>query len=274
MVRCYFIFIRVPDITYIDSIAVLLFRAAFAILMLAFALRSRAYLRLSRLYLFSLVAVAAVTALIPLLQINDTILSSLIGLASNVMILLIWCVLASVASEKPISPLVVFGFGRGSLLIGQTCGWLLGIWALPRLAGTSWELVCYVGLALVVLVMVTLFFSEKQFDRLFGELVSTQISLDFPAFNKEGSKRHRPWHEACRQAGEQVSLSSREQEIFELLVSGRSPDNIAAHLVLSLSTVRTHIRNIYGKFGVHNKTELVSCVETILRDKDDESPAS
>jgi hypothetical protein len=45
--------------------------------------------------------------------------------------------------------------------------------------GTSWELVCYVGLAIVVLVMVTLFFSEKQFDRLFGEIASAQISLDF-----------------------------------------------------------------------------------------------
>jgi DNA-binding NarL/FixJ family response regulator len=61
-------------------------------------------------------------------------------------------------------------------------------------------------------------------------------------------------------------LSSREQEIFELLVSGRSPDNIASHLVLSLNTVRTHIRNIYAKFDVHNKTELVSYVETILKE--------
>jgi DNA-binding CsgD family transcriptional regulator len=269
MVRCYFVFVRMPAITYIDSIAVLLFRASFAVLMLVFALRSHRLLHFSRMYLFALVAVAAVTALIPLLQIYNTVFSSLIGLASNVMVFLIWCVLASVASEKQIAPLVVFGFGRSALLIGQACGWVFGIWVLPKLAGTSWELVFYVGLAIVVLVMVTLFFSEKQFDRLFKEIASAQISLDFSLFNKDGQKKRRPWHEACRRAGEQAMLSSREQEIFELLVIGRSPDNIATHLVLSLSTVRTHIRNIYAKFDVHNKTELVSYVEAVLKEKDD-----
>jgi DNA-binding CsgD family transcriptional regulator len=273
MVRCYFVFVRIPTITYIDSIVVLLFRTSFAVLMLAFALRSHRHLHFSRMYLFSLVAIAAVTALIPLLQIYNTVFSSLIGFASNVMVFLIWCVLASVASEKQIAPIVVFGFGRSALLVGQACGWMLGIWVLPRLAGTSWELVCYVGLAIVVLVMVTLFFSEKQFDRLFGEIANAQISLDFSRFNKDSQKKRRPWYEACQQAGEQAMLSSREQEIFELLVSGRSPDNIASHLVLSLNTVRTHIRNIYTKFDVHNKTELVSYVESILKEQD-ETPAT
>jgi DNA-binding CsgD family transcriptional regulator len=268
LVRCYFVFIHVPHVTYIDSVVVLLLRTSFAVLMLAFALRSRKHLRFSRMYLFSLVAIAAATALIPLLQIHNAIFSSLIGFASNVMVFLIWCVLASVTSEKQFSPIVIFGFGRSALLVGQTCGWILGMWVLPKLAGANWEPLFYVVLAILVLVMVTLFFSEQQFDRLFGEIASVRISLDFSILNRDERKKYRPWHEACRQAGEQAMLSSREQEIFELLVIGRSPNNIATHLVLSLNTVRTHIRNIYAKFNVHNKTELVSHVEAILKEND------
>ncbi|MDR1014595.1 MAG: helix-turn-helix transcriptional regulator [Coriobacteriales bacterium] len=268
-VRCYFVFVRMPSLTYLDSIVVLLLRTLFAVLMLAFALRSHKRLYFSRMYLFSLVAIAVAMALIPLLQIYNTVLGGIIGFASNVLVLLIWCLLAGVTFEKRIPAIVVFGFGRGALLVGQACGWLLGIWLLPQLAGTRWEIVCYVGVAIVILVMVTLFFSERQFDRLFGEIAKAQISLDLSSsFGSGDRKKHRPWHEACRRAGEQAMLSSREQEIFELLVVGRSPDNIAAHLVLSLHTVRTHIRNIYGKFDVHNKAELVSYVEAILNEKD------
>jgi DNA-binding CsgD family transcriptional regulator len=273
MVRCYFVFVRMPSLTYIDSIAVLLLRTAFALLMLAFALRPRKQLRFSRMYLFSLVGIAVVMVLMPLLQIYNTILGSLIGFASNVIVFLIWCLLAGVTFEKQGSPVVIFGFGRSALLIGQTCGWLLGIWVLPRLTGTNWELVCYVGLAVVTLVMVTLFFSEKQFDRLFGEIAKAQVNLDFSLFSRDNQKKRRPWHEACQRAGKQAMLSSREQEIFELLVSGRSPENIATHLVLSLNTIRTHIRNIYTKFDVHNKAELVTYVEAVLKDESTPPPS-
>jgi DNA-binding CsgD family transcriptional regulator len=272
MARCYFVFIRAPSLTYIDSIAVLLLRTLFAVLMLAFALRPHKQLRFSRVYLLSLVGVAVMMALIPFLQLYSMILGSLIGFASNVITFLVWCLLASVTFEKQASPIVVFGFGRSALLIGQACGWLLGIWVLPRLTGTNWELVCYGGMAVVTLVMVALFFSEQQFDRLFGEIAKAQVNLDFSLFSKSDQKKRRPWYEACRQAGKQAHLSLREQEIFELLVSGRSPENIATHLVLSLNTVRTHIRNTYAKFGVHNKTDLVLYVEAILKDENTSLP--
>jgi DNA-binding CsgD family transcriptional regulator len=269
MAHCYFVFVRTPSLTYIDSIVVLLLRTLFAVLMLAFALHPHKQLRFSRVYLFSLVGIAVMMALIPLLQIYNMIIGSLISFASNVIVFLIWCLLAGVAFEKRVSPIVVFGFGRGVLLVGQACGWLLGIRVLPRLAETSWELVCYGGLAVVTLVMVALFFSEKQFDRLFGEIAKAQLNLDFSLFSKNDHRKRRPWREACGRAGGQARLSQREQEIFELLVSGRSPENIATHLVLSLSTVRTHIRNIYAKFDVHNKTELVVRVEAILEHEDE-----
>ena len=42
-------------------------------------------------------------------------------------------------------------------------------------------------------------------------------------------------------------LSAREMEVVRLLVAGLSNREIAAQLVLSLGTVKTHIHNIYGR---------------------------
>lgn len=50
-------------------------------------------------------------------------------------------------------------------------------------------------------------------------------------------------------------LTSREQEILELLAQGLSNKLIAAKLYLSVRTVEGHLANIYVHLGVHSRTE-------------------
>lgn len=52
-------------------------------------------------------------------------------------------------------------------------------------------------------------------------------------------------------------LTEREREITALLLRGYTYRLIAQELYISESTVKTHIQNIYYKFDVHNKTELI-----------------
>lgn len=54
------------------------------------------------------------------------------------------------------------------------------------------------------------------------------------------------------------SISPREEGVIELLILGDSYQNIADKLCISLSTVKTHISNIYQKTGASNKVELIS----------------
>lgn len=56
---------------------------------------------------------------------------------------------------------------------------------------------------------------------------------------------------------ESVQLSTRETEVLEQLSTGLSYTAIAENLIISPSTVRRHIENIYQKLQVHSKLEAV-----------------
>jgi DNA-binding NarL/FixJ family response regulator len=53
-------------------------------------------------------------------------------------------------------------------------------------------------------------------------------------------------------------LSSRERDVLSALSSGKSYQEIADSLFISIDTVRHHIRNIYSKLHVHSQSEAVA----------------
>jgi LuxR family maltose regulon positive regulatory protein len=53
------------------------------------------------------------------------------------------------------------------------------------------------------------------------------------------------------------SLTRRERQVLHLLVAGLSGPDIAEELVVAYSTVRSHIKSIYGKLGVHSRHEAI-----------------
>lgn len=63
--------------------------------------------------------------------------------------------------------------------------------------------------------------------------------------------------EFAQKEQEEIKLSTREIEVLEQLSKGLSYNIIANNLILSPSTVRKHIENIYNKLQVHNKLEAI-----------------
>ena len=64
------------------------------------------------------------------------------------------------------------------------------------------------------------------------------------------------WHEALleREAVARV-LSVREREVLDLAASGLSNKEIAERLVISVNTVKFHLRGVYRSLGVRNRLQ-------------------
>jgi DNA-binding CsgD family transcriptional regulator len=61
------------------------------------------------------------------------------------------------------------------------------------------------------------------------------------------------------------SLTERELEVARLLALGYSNEEIAAALFVSVNTVKSHLKSLYGKLGARSRTEAVArCIEAQL----------
>ncbi len=60
-------------------------------------------------------------------------------------------------------------------------------------------------------------------------------------------------------------LTAREWEVLDMLCEQRGTDEIASDLVLSPETVRSHVRSILRKLGVHSREELAPLLPRVER---------
>jgi DNA-binding CsgD family transcriptional regulator len=52
-----------------------------------------------------------------------------------------------------------------------------------------------------------------------------------------------------------IDLTLREMQILKLIADGKTNKEIAGAHFIELSTVKTHINNIYAKLSIHNRRE-------------------
>jgi len=62
---------------------------------------------------------------------------------------------------------------------------------------------------------------------------------------------------------EKLGITQREQEVLQLLVTGKTYKEIGTELFISLPTVKTHVSNIYSKAKVRNRLELSNLINNI-----------
>jgi LuxR family maltose regulon positive regulatory protein len=60
-------------------------------------------------------------------------------------------------------------------------------------------------------------------------------------------------------------LTDREMEVLRLIVAGLSNPQIAEELYIAVSTVKSHVNHIYGKLGVHNRTQAALKARDLIR---------
>ena len=60
-------------------------------------------------------------------------------------------------------------------------------------------------------------------------------------------------------------LTPREQELLQLLCSGKSNQGLADHLFVSINTIKTHLKNLYLKLGVNNRAEVMLMMRNLIQ---------
>lgn len=66
---------------------------------------------------------------------------------------------------------------------------------------------------------------------------------------------------SCSNIAKTYQLTRREEEVLQLLSEGMTAKDVAETLVVSSSTAKTHMRNIYAKLGIHTQNELILMVQ-------------
>ncbi|NLJ77698.1 MAG: response regulator transcription factor [Peptococcaceae bacterium] len=90
--------------------------------------------------------------------------------------------------------------------------------------------------------------------------IFNQIVHDYTRLSKKVAQINQPLAEENIE-----TLTPREQEILSHLVKGFTNKEISSATNLAVDTVKTHLRNIFRKFGVKNRTQAIARAMKISR---------
>ena len=96
-----------------------------------------------------------------------------------------------------------------------------------------------------------------QGETVIDPLVLQRIIHDYARLSKRVADMQEDRQEGSAQEKD-INLTPREQEILLHLVKGLTNKEISAATNLAVDTVKTHLRNIFRKLGVKNRTQAIS----------------
>ena len=163
-----------------------------------------------------------------------------------------WSILGEMLDYSD-NPTHTFGIGLSANVFGVLCGGVLGM-TVTSIGLPSAE-VAVIALTVVCVTLVML-------PPLNHQLVLLLKSHAYIAAYDNMSQSQQT--DIVRQIKTLDPLTVREQEVLQLILSGKSNREIAGALFISESTVKTHARNIFSKYDVGSRAELIS---TLLKNQ-------
>lgn len=164
--------------------------------------------------------------------------------------------IAETARFNQISPYWVFGISLAYYFSGAFVSYLLFSWAFHTELYLGEVAVC-IGSVLLIVFCSDFLFRDKSFP-------GSDLNTDNMEANKavmRNEKKPALWQCKIDYVAEKYELTSRQQEVFRILVKGRNAQFVAKEFVISLSTAKAHIHNIYTKLDIHSQQELIDLVE-------------
>ena len=150
----------------------------------------------------------------------------------------------------------VFGIGLSANVLGVLCGGVLGM--VVTSAGLPGAEIAVIALCVVCVTLVLL----PPLNRRLILLLKSHTYL--AAYDNMSQSQQT---DIIHKIKTLDPLTVREKEVLQLILSGKSNREIAGTLYISENTVKTHIRNIFSKYDVSSRVELVS---TLLKNQTSE----
>ena len=178
---------------------------------------------------------------------------------------LIYVIVTRTTRSEGLSPLLSFSVGQaviaGVLLAGNLLGKLLFV-----LFGSSTLLLSATcGAGVLGLFFMLLALVPKQAATSAKQSASASSTSTAPVQDTTPSLHEAPQATNCLDAFVKTyGLTSREAEILEYLVRGRSLPYVANELFVTTGTIKTHVRHIYAKTNVNSRQELLDAVEHFI----------
>lgn len=179
-------------------------------------------------------------------------LSAIVSTASYYMLfMLMTAILANMSYRYGVCALWLFSIEHASHLIaGNAAG--VATASLASQSAVAYDAACgmLAAFAAASMVVIMLLFRKFSPDSLWG------LSIDDG--DSYGETRRLGF--VCDELIADYGLTTREGEILYMWLQQKKPQAIAQELFIEASTVRTHVKHIYAKLGVHSKRELADLV--------------
>ena len=91
---------------------------------------------------------------------------------------------------------------------------------------------------------------------------SVDFSPLYKLMNADADTEKKGTEEKIEIAAEKYRLTVREKEVFELLFTGMSYQEIAEALNVSVNTIKRHVHNCYSKLGISNRYDLFLLIDS------------
>ncbi len=198
------------------------------------------------------VALTFISVSMVFMQNTGRILLVAMQLVFNIFYLVFFC---KMAHEGLASPVFSIALGRGFAMAGVSIGTVAGRIPFPSaISAVNDEFrTILIFVAALSLVAVFLLLGDGRF---FQQNI-TEEGLN----SNEQLMRTISRISYCDVDGNEVELTPREEEVLYLVLQGRNAPYIRDELYLSKNTVDYHMKNLYRKFGVHSRQELITAAQ-------------
>lgn len=202
-----------------------------------------------RIYSVALPLSAAGFLLLPIIwNAAGGIVNAFAQLGAMVAGIILWCMIADSANDTKLPSTLLFGLALACTNAAQLAGTAIGFLNAETLKQGDLVLTTVALVSVYLLLMAALLlFKDKR-------LASDD---DEPAaqLTPEEALASR-----CDEIAADHQFTPRETEIFKLLAQGYTMPVISEKLFVSENTVKSHVKSIYQKLGIHVRSELIDLV--------------